>query len=298
MIKKIIIIYLFVFVIFAQSSFQGLDTWAQANAVSLSGSGYIMPFRNDFRNAAMLVDSNRFFSADAVSYPAGISGQSLRVNSKIKGHFLGFKISRTGYGIFSQRNMENEKTGEYSASDVHFQIGYAKATQSGKIIVGANSGLFISNIQSYNAKAITLSPAVIFNSRIAKLGLSFHNYGKLYRSYTNNKENLPTVRVVSISRNLPNTGLELEVDHIFLSQVNKEIVRISGLLELKSGLFIKSGLSSNRFDQQIDNPTIRNLISDLGFGIAYATDDFIIDLGTYSYGPGGHIIGFGISSKF
>ena len=76
MIKKIIIIYLFVFVIFAQSSFQGLDTWAQANAVSLSGSGYIMPFRNDFRNAAMLVDSNRFFSADAVSYPAGISGQS------------------------------------------------------------------------------------------------------------------------------------------------------------------------------------------------------------------------------
>ena len=224
-----------------------------------------------------------------------LSIQSLIVNSKIKGHFLGFKISRTGYGIFSQRNMENQKTGEYSANDVHFQIGYAKATQSGKIIVGVNSGLFISNIQSYNAKAITLS---IFNSRIAKLGLSFHNYGKLYRSYTNNKENLPTVRVVSISRNLPNTGLELEVDHIFLSQVNKEIVIISGLLELKSGLFIKSGLSSNRFDQQIDNPTIRNLISDLGFGIAYATDDFIIDLGTYSYGPGGHIIGFGISSKF
>ena len=27
-------------------------------------------------------------------------------------------------------------------------------------------------------------------------------------------------------------------------------------------------------------------------------DELIIDLGTYSYGPGGHIIGFGISSKF
>ena len=106
MTKKFIIIYLFVFVIIAQSSFQGLDTWVQANSVSLSGSGYILPFRNDFRNAAMLVDSNSFFSVDAVSYPAGISGQSLRVNSKIKEHFLGFKISRTGYGFFPERHFQ------------------------------------------------------------------------------------------------------------------------------------------------------------------------------------------------
>ena len=159
--KKFLCIYLFVLFAYSQSSYQGLDTWVQANAISLSGSGYLISFRNDFRNAAMLVDSNRFFSVDAVSYPAGISGQSLRVNSKINQHFLGFKISRTGYGLFQERNLDNQKTGEYSASDVHFEIGYGKATESGKIIIGANTGLFISNIQEYNAKAITLSPAVI-----------------------------------------------------------------------------------------------------------------------------------------
>ena len=298
MTKKFLSIYFFVLIAYSQSSYQGLDTWVQANAISLSGSGYLIPFRNDFRNAAMLVDSNRFFSVDAVSYPAGISGQSLRVNSKINQHFLGFKISRTGYGLFQERNLDNQKTGEYSASDVHFEIGYGKATESGKIIIGANTGLFISNIQEYNAKAITLSPAVIFNLRLLKLGLSFHNYGKLYNSYSNNNENLPTARVFSISGDLPNTDLKLEVDHILLSQLNRNIIRISGLLKLNNGLIVKSGLSSNRFDQKTSGSILKNIFSDLGLGIAYGTDDLIIDLGTYSYGPGGHIIGVGISSKF
>ena len=296
--KQFLIIYLLVFIASSQSSFQGLDTWVQANSISLSGSGYLLPFRNDFRNAAMLVDSNRFFSVDAVSYPAGISGQSLRVNSKIKQHFLGFKISRTGYGLFPERNIDNQKTGEYSASDVYFQVGYGKATESGKIIIGANTGLFISNIQAYNAKAITFSPAVIINLRLIKLGVSFHNYGKLYNSYSNKNENLPTARVFSLSGDLPNTDLKLEVDHIFLSQLNRKIIRISGLLKLNHGLIVKSGLSSNRFDQKTGSSIFKNIFSDLGFGIAYGTDDLIIDLGTYSYGPGGHLIGVGISSKF
>ena len=104
MTKKIFSIFLFSFITYCQASYQGVDTWVQANSISLSGSGYLIPFRNDFRNAAMLVDSNRFFSVDAVSYPAGISGQSITVNSKINQHFLGFKISRTGYGLFQESN--------------------------------------------------------------------------------------------------------------------------------------------------------------------------------------------------
>ena len=298
MTKKIFSIFLFSFITYCQSSYQGLDTWVQANSISLSGSGYLIPFRNDFRNAAMLVDSNRFFSVDAVSYPAGISGQSLSVNSRINQHFFGFKINRTGYGLFNERNLDNQKTGEYSASDLHFQIGYGKATKSNKIIIGANSGLFISNIQAYSAKAITFSPAIIFNLRLMKLGVSFHNYGKLFYSYSNKNENFPTTRVLSLCGDLPNTNLKLEIDHILLSQLNKNIIRISGLLKLKNGLIVKSGLSSNRFDQKTGSSIFKNIFSDLGLGIAYGTDDLIIDLGTYSYGPGGHIIGFGISSKF
>ena len=70
------------------------------------------------------------------------------------------------------------------------------------------------------------------------------------------------------------------------------------MLKLNNGLIVKSGLSSNRFGQIKSGSILKNIFSDLGLGIAYGTDDLIIDLGTYSYGPGGHIIGVGISSKF
>ena len=120
----------------------------------------------------------------------------------------------------------------------------------------------------------------------------------MFNSYSNKNENFPTTRVLSLCGDLPNTNLKLEIDHILLSQLNKNIIRISGLLKLKNGLIVKTGLSSNRFDQKTGSTIIKNIFSDLGLGIAYGTDDLIIDLGTYSYGPGGHIIGFGISSKF
>ena len=80
---KINIIFIFFSIGFSQTSFYGLESWTQVSSVSFAGGGYLLSFRNDFRNPAMLVDSNRVFNIDHIQYPAGITGQSLIANSQI-----------------------------------------------------------------------------------------------------------------------------------------------------------------------------------------------------------------------
>ena len=68
-----------------------------------------------------------------------------------------------------------------------------------KLFIGANTGLFLSQIQSFNARAITVSPGIVFKSRTVKIGLTLQNYGKIYNSYTDTKEKLPISRVFSLA---------------------------------------------------------------------------------------------------
>ena len=110
--NKIIIIFIFISIGLSQSSFNGINNWFQVNSVSFAGGGYLSSFRNDLRNPAMIADSNRFFNVDYIKYPAGINSQSLIANTMISKHYVGFKISRTSYGVFSERDYNNQKTGD------------------------------------------------------------------------------------------------------------------------------------------------------------------------------------------
>ena len=293
---KINIIFIFFSIGLSQTSFYGLESWTQVSSVSFAGGGYLLSFRNDFRNPAMLVDSNRVFNIDHIQYPAGITGQSLITNSQINEKYFGLKISRTNYGIFTERNLDNQKTGDYTASDIHFQMVYAQTSKNNKILFGLNTGLFFSQIQSFNAKAIIFSPGIIFKLKDLKLGLLLQNYGKVYNSYITTKESLPNSRVISVAGFIPSTPLEIELD--YLSTSRKNIFQISGIININKNIIIKAGSTSNKFDQKIDSSIFNSIFSDFGIGLAYSLDDLIIDFGSYSYGPGGYIFAIGFSSKF
>lgn len=295
--NKIRIIFIFISsVALSQSSFNGINNWFQVNSVSFAGGGYLSSFRNDLRNPAMIADSNRVFNVDYIKYPAGINSQSLIANTIINKHYVGFKISRTSYGVFSERDYNNQKTGDYTAGDLHFQVGYAKPAMNNKLFIGVNTGLFLSQIQSFNARAITISPGIVFKSQTAKIGLTFQNYGKVFSSYTSTKENLPISRVFSLAGYIPSTRIEMEYDYISVGVEN--ISKISGIIKFENNIILKAGTSSNRYNQKIDSSIFSNIFSDLGIGLAYEMDEIIIDIGSYSYGPGGYIFGIGVSSKF
>ena len=41
-----------------------------------------------------------------------------------------------------------------------------------------------------------------------------------------------------------------------------------------------------------------NLFSDMGIGLSYEIEDILIDINSYTYGPGGLVFAFGISVKY
>jgi len=283
---------------FSQVSFPGLEAWTHGQTVGLAGGGYLFSINNEFRNAAMLPDSGRNFKINLVRYPAGINGQSIITNGKIKGHRFGLKINRLNFGLFEGRDINNQITGDYSAGDIHLQIAYAKPSISGRVVIGINGGLFFSSVENVKASALTISPGVVFYSRLGDLGFSLQNYGYVINSYTDTADKLLTSIVASFARGVPKLPLMLEVDYAYFMDAQNPAVTFSGILYLKNGLMIKTGTSTKRESQVTDVSFVKNLFADVGLGLSYEFEDILFDLNTYTYGPGGFVFAIGLSIRY
>ncbi len=283
---------------FAQISFPGLNAWTYGQTVGLAGGGYLFSIQNEFRNAAMLPDSDRYFKINLVKYPAGISGQSIMTNGQKNGSRFGLKVNRINYGLFEGRDVNNQISGDYSAGDIHFLAAYAKPSNSGRFVVGVSGGLFMSKIEHAKANAFTLSPGIVFNSRMGVMGLSLQNYGSVFDSYTDTGDQLPAAIVVSFARSIPKLPLMVEADYSYAMNGENSTVTFSGLLTLKNGLFIKGGTSTKRIDQKTDVSFLRNLFADMGIGVSYEFEGILFDINSYTYGPGGFVFAVGISVRY
>ena len=279
----------------AQTSFSGLNTWTHGQTVGLAGGGYLFSTQNEFRNPAMLPESGRYLKINLVKYPADISAHSIMTNGNKNGHRYGFKLSRLNYGLFKGRDVDNHVTEDYSAGDIHLQAVYAKPSNSGRFVIGASGGLFISQIEKVKANVFTFSPGVIFYSRLGEIGLSFQNYGFVFDSYTDTEDKIPSFIVTSFARKVPNLPLVLEADYSYFMVGNNSIFTFSGLLNFKNGLIMKGGVSTKKSDQITDVSFLRNLFADMGIGISYEFEDILFAIDTYTYGPGGFVIAVGIT---
>ena len=182
MINRILIFTLLKTIALAQSAFPGLDSWTHSNTVGLAGGGYIIPNQNEFRNAGSLVRPDRLFQLSLIKYPADISAQSIIANGNFKKHYIGLFVKNINYGIFDFRTDENIKLGTFSANDTHLKIGYAKSVYKDKLIIGVNTGIFLSQIDSYKAKLLTASPALLLKGNEVSLGFSIENLARV-KSY-------------------------------------------------------------------------------------------------------------------
>ena len=223
----------------AQTTYPGLNAWTHGQTVGLAGGGYLFANQNEFRNPAMLPDSTRHFKINMVKYPAGISGQSIIINGQRAQHRFGIKANRLNYGQFDGRDLNNNTTGDYSAGDIHIQAAYGKAFNSGRFVFGISGGFFMSAIENEKANVFTLSPGIIFHSRIVKTGLSLQNYGTVLKSYSNVSSRLPSVVIASFSRGISGLPLIFEVDYIHSTNGQDSNFILSSLLYLKKWLDYK-----------------------------------------------------------
>ena len=278
-----------------QTILYGIDTWTQSGSLGFSGGGYLIDYENNFRNIGTLINAKRKIKFSTIKYPATISSQSILANGKLKSHSLGFKISRLNYGLFEGRNIDNQNTGNYSAADINIQFGYAKATKSNRLNFGIVGGVFLSRLEESTARAITLSPGMVFNLKYFTAGIALLNYGKIIKQFGLVKEKMPSSIITSISRKFLRIPLEMELDYSYSNSDGRAYTIISGIYRFKNNLLIKAGTSSNRLDQLTNTSFLRSIFTDLGIGLAYQIDDIMIDVNSYSYGTGGLILGLGIS---
>ena len=298
MIKKLLLIITLKSLLVSQSTFTGLKSWTHSNTIGLSGGGYLIPYQNEFRNAAMLAQANRLFQLNLIKYPADINAQSIIVNGIYKEHHLGFSIRHINYGIFESRTTDNVITGNFSASDTHIQMGYAKYLYKNKLIVGFNSGLFLSQIENSNASAITISPSLLLKADKFVAALTLENYGKVIDSYGNSNESMHGSIVFSISRYLENYPIQIEYDKITYYGLNNTSHHLSALYKTKNNINLKGGISSNRSDRINSNQLSKDIFNDIGIGIGYEFDNLTLDFNTYSYSNSNFIYGIAIASRF
>ena len=190
MIRKLLLSIILNSFLISQSTLSGLDSWTHSSTIGLSGGGYLFSYQNEFRNAAMLVNSNRLFKLSLIKYPADINAQSVIVNGILFKHHFGVSIKHISYGIFESRSSDNILNGNFSASDTHIQMAYAKFLYKDKLIFGLNNGLFLSQIENSNAKALTVSPSLLLHARrfsITHQGLKYNSYhlSALYKTKNN-----------------------------------------------------------------------------------------------------------------
>ena len=292
---------IFIFIsssIFSQTAFPGLDSWTHANSLGLAGGGYIIPSQNEFRNAGSLARPDRLFQLSLIKYPASITAQSIIINGSYNQHYFGLFIKNINYGTFDFRTDDNIKMGTFTAGDTHFKIGYARYVYKDKLVLGTNAGIFLSQIDSYNAKLITASPSILLKGNAISLGVSIEKLGRIFESYTNENIKLHPSFIFSLYKSYTQFPLEAELSFSKNKEMKSNISTFSFLYKLSIKSYVKAGISSNRLNRITGNSFAKNLMNDIGFGFGYDFDDFYIDFNIYSYSNTHSIYGITLASKF
>jgi len=167
-----------------------------------------------------------------------------------------------------------------------------------KLVLGTNAGIFLSQIDSYNAKLITASPSILLKGNAISLGVSIEKLGRIFESYTNENIKLHPSFVFSLYKSYTQFPLEAELSFSKSKEMKSNISNLSFLYKLSIKSYVKAGISSNRLNRITGNSFAKNIMNDIGFGFGYDFDDFYIDFNIYSYSNTHSIYGITLASKF
>ena len=298
MIKTIIFLLSIFGLGFSQTTLYGLDGWYHTNTIATAGAAGAVPSMDSDRinpaGIAMLAQQINF---SLIKYPADINSQSLTFIKPLTNSNIEIGIRHLNYGNFVSTDEDGIKGGNYSAGDTWLSAAWAKKNKN--IIFGTTGGIFLSNLESYNATAIVVSTGVLYDypKHKMRLGISLSNFGMFLARYTEQKNKLPTKIILSANKGLEYLPLDLNVDLGFNPYNNNIYWRIGGIFALPYNLQLILGINSNNIDQRTDYKSVSEVFGSSGVGIAYEYKKYSIELGGYSYGTGGWIYGTGFNIK-
>ena len=296
--KTILLLFLVLNFGFSQTTLYGLDGWYHANTITTAGgTGAVPNMDSDRINPAGIAILARQINFSLIKYPANISSQSLTFIKPLANSKIGIGLRHLNYGNFVSTNEDGVENGNYSAGDTWLSAAWAQ--KNNNVSLGITGGIFLSNLESYNATTMVFSTGLLYDypRYDIRLGLSLSNFGMFLARYTEQKDKLPTKIILSANKDLEYLPLDLNVD-IGLNPYNNNLYwRIGGIFELPYNLDISFGVNSNNTDQRIENNLAKSILGSSGIGITYTYKKYSIEISGYSYGTGGWIYGTGFSIK-
>lgn len=298
MIRTVLLVGILTGFVCGQPSYTGLEGWYDARMVATAGAGGL---QNDISGArihpASLVGQPRQFQLAVVRYPAGITAESLCLVFPRENRTYALEIDHLGYGEFDAIDETGTQTGTYRSGDTWAQLGMAGRVGTTSLHWGLRTGLFYSQLASYESIAWTLSPGLVLDIEVlaATVGVSIQNIGSVLKTYDETTEPLPTTLIVGIGKDLAHLPLRLTIDAGHRLADGSQWLRLGGLFTLSPALAIMIGSSTDKFPQQTQTAVWSDFLAATGAGLRFGTRNLKVDAGTYFYGPGGWISSVGVN---
>lgn len=287
--------------VFCKSSYEGMSSWYHPHTLSLAGAGYSLVSTTTVHlNPAALQSSGRTFSVSMVRYPAEIGAESVSLLFPIKNRMVSVSVNHLGYGIFEGKDEDNTATEDYSSADTWIRVSTAWPNSEGRIKWGYSSGLFISQLESYQAIVWSGGVGGILHlpGSNSSVGICIRNTGVALDNYTDAEESLPVQAIISGARRLAYLPLELCADAVYFPADETAQLRLGGVFTLPGNFKLRLGTTSLKFDQKTNVSISSDFLADTGMGLSYSYQEYSFDLGVYLYGPGGWASGLGFGLKF
>ena len=208
----------------------------------------------------------------------------------------GMRITRLAF-INYGKIFDGEKKYNQNSYEILIEIALKKEIAN-LISAGFTLGNLRSSIVGYNSHILFTNIGI--RSQTSKktwgVGLSLENIGYITKSYTNYKENTPSILRKSLYFKPKYLSAIIGLD--IINKLTDKTKMLSAGIKLKynNKLNFKLGCTSNRSDFFTGN-FLSDFISDISFGIGINFNKMNLDIGLMNLGAAGHILSFSINQS-
>ena len=216
--------------------------------------------------------------------------ENIALSHKALGGRMAYGFTYVSYGEFEGRNTTGNLTGNFTASDMALQVGYAR--QFGKLALGAALKGVRSKIESKSGTGFGFDAGAQLEHGGLRFGAALLNAGKSGKLGSQNGD-LPTTISAGASAALKSLTLSAEMRR----NIPEKRTILSGGLEaaLLKALYLRAGYSRDTTNKGVENMDNMKGLS-LGFGIRLG--QYRIDYAYLSQGELGGNQRFTLTAKF
>jgi len=255
----------------AQAGDAGIVNWNPAGLNSISGTTAQISYQKH------LVDVNATELLSA--FPVWKGG-------------LAIGLYYWNYGEFDHRDNQGTIIGSpVAAYEGWLSAGYGMEI-SKDISAGVSLQLFQRDYADNRSTLLFYSAGIqrYFPDQQMRIGFTLSRWGFVLDSYLDSPEPYPNQAVAGLTKKLAHLPLELHIDGIYDVHTTDINAKIGGEFTIteSDNLFLRFGLSTDRFDQQTD-VVGADFFAGTSFGFGVRINPLQIDYGTQTFGGAGMI---------